>query len=142
MDITFTFEVHTPYRLFFSGRVESFSLTLLDGEIGVHKNRLAFFAPVVTCILRIKDNKGQIRSAFITDGVLEVKEFNTVLMVETAEWPEEIDTERAQTAKQNAQEDLEAAMLKFEVDNAKAKLRRAEFRLKAAALNNASPDIL
>ena len=134
MPVHFTFEVHTPYRPFFSGRVESISLTLSDGEIGVYASHSPFSAPAQSCILRIKDNRGRLRHAFITDGILEVKEHKTVLMVDTAEWPEEIDRERALAAKQNAEENLETALLKFEIDNAKAKLRRAEFRLKTYEL--------
>ena len=132
MPALFTFEVHTPYRLFFTGRVESILLTLADGEIGVYANHSAFTAPCVSCILRIKDDKGQLRSAFITDGILEVKDHKTVLMVDSAEWPEEIDVERARASKQQMEEKLNSVLLKFQIDSAKAKLRRAEFRLKAA----------
>jgi len=55
-------------------------------------------------------------------------------MVDAAEWPDEIDQERARAAKQKAEENMKAASLKFEVDNAKAQLRRAEYRLKAGTL--------
>jgi F-type H+-transporting ATPase subunit epsilon len=57
--------------------------------------------------------------------------FVNVLMVDAAEWPEEIDHDRARAAKQEAEETLATAMLKFENDNAREKLRRAEFRLRA-----------
>jgi F-type H+-transporting ATPase subunit epsilon len=134
MPALFNFEVHTPYRLFFSGKAEAITLTLADGEIGVYAKHTAFTAPVVSCILRIKDDKGQWRPAFITDGILEVKEYKTVLMVDAAEWPEEIDPGRARAAKQQAEETLATAMLKFESDNAREKLRRADFRLKAREL--------
>ena len=134
MPVLFNFEVHTPYRPFFSGKVEYISLTLRDGEIGVYAKHSPFTAPVQSCILFIRDEGGKERSAFITDGILEVKDHKTVLMVDTAEWPQEIDKERALAAKQNAQTSLESAMLKFETDKAKARLRRAEFRLKACEL--------
>jgi F-type H+-transporting ATPase subunit epsilon len=134
MPVLFDFEVHTPYRSFFIGRVESIVLTLMDGEVGVYANHSSFTSPVMSCILRVKDDKGISRSAFITDGILEVKNEKTVLMVDAAEWPEEIDTERAQVAKQEAEQAVKAASFKFELGRAKAHLRRAEFRLKAAAL--------
>ena len=134
MPVHFNFEVHTPYRPFFSGRVESISLMLSDGEIGVYAGHCPFSAPALSCILRIKDDRGVLRHAFITDGILEVKEHKTVLMVDTAEWPEEIDRERALAAKQQAEEDLETSLMKFEIENAKAKIRRAAFRLKAYEL--------
>ena len=130
MAALFDFEVHTPYRLFFSGKVEAITLLLADGEIGVYAHHSPFTAPAVSGILRIKYNNGKWKPAFITDGILEVKDHKTVLMVDAAEWPEEIDHDRAAAAKQQAEQSLEAAMLKFETDNAKAKLRRAEYRLK------------
>jgi len=95
MAAVFVFEVHTPYRLFFNGRVESISLTLTDGEIGIYAHHSPFTAPVVSCALRIRDEKGEQRRASITNGILEVKDHKTVLMVDAAEWLEEKDSERA-----------------------------------------------
>ena len=134
MAAVFVFEVHTPYRLFFNGRVESISLTLTDGEIGVYAHHSSFTAPAVSSILRIKDEKGNQRRAFITNGILEVKDHKTVLMVDAAEWPEEIDVERARAAKRKAENTIHTAARQFEVENAKMKLRHAEYRLKAAKL--------
>ena len=134
MSVLFNFEVHTPYRPFFTGRVESITLTLTDGEAGIYAHHAPFTAPVVSCILRIKDENGEWKSAFITDGILEVKDHKTVLIVDAAEWPNEIDAERARAAKEKAEESIKGASLKFESDNAKAKLRRAEYRLKACTL--------
>jgi F-type H+-transporting ATPase subunit epsilon len=128
MPVLYNFEVHTPYRPFFTGRVEAVTLTLMDGEIGVYAKHAPFAAPVLSCILRIKDDKGW-RSAFITEGILEVKDHKTVLMVDAAEWPEEIDIERARVAKREAEESINSAGEKFDLDRAKARLRRAEYRL-------------
>jgi F-type H+-transporting ATPase subunit epsilon len=127
----FTFEVHTPYRRFFSGQIEALSITLMDGEIGVYAQHSAFTAPVETCIMRIKDKTGVWRNAFTTEGILEVKEHKTVLMVDDAEWPAEIDHERAEAAKKRAEESLAGGLLTFEAVNVTASLKRAEFRLKA-----------
>ena len=134
MAVIYHFEVHTPYRLFFSDEVQAVTLTLVDGEIGIYAKRSPITAPVLTGILRIKDENGEWRSAFITSGILEVTERKTILIVEAAEWPEEIDKERAEAAGQQARENMEFAMLKFEINNAKEKLRRSEYRLKVAAL--------
>jgi F-type H+-transporting ATPase subunit epsilon len=134
MAALFPFEVHTPYRLFYSGKIESLVLTLSDGEICVYANHSFFTAPVNTGILTIRDGSGKKRSAFITEGILEVKSHKTVLMVDAAEWPGEIDNERALAAKKRALEILETAALKFETDKARATLKRAETRIKAWGL--------
>jgi F-type H+-transporting ATPase subunit epsilon len=134
MPVLYNFEVHTPYRPFFTGRIEAVTLTLMDGEVGVYAKHSPFASPVLSCILRIKDDGGW-RSAFITEGILEVKDHKTVLMVDAAEWPKEIDTERARVAKREAEESIKTASEKFELDRALARLRRAEFRLLAAGIN-------
>jgi F-type H+-transporting ATPase subunit epsilon len=136
MAALFPFEVHTPYRRFFADSIEALVITLIDGEIGVYANHSAFTAPVVTGIMRIKDRDGRWRGAFTTEGILEVKEHKTVLMVDAAEWPDEIDRDRALAAKQAAEEMLKTDMLKFETDNARSSLKRADFRLKAWELRD------
>jgi len=130
----FRFEVFTPYRLFFADMVEFVSMTLIDGDIGVLAHHSSMTAPVKSGILRIKTKDGIARNAFISSGIIEITEIKTVLMADTAEWPEEIDTERAITAGAEARKSLEAAKLKFESEQAKAKIRRSEFRLKVAKM--------
>ena len=134
----FLFEVHTPYRLFYHGPVEAISLTLIDGEAGVYADHAPFTAPVKTGILRIKDKEGHWKPAFITEGILEVKNHKTVLVVDAAEWPAEIDYDRAIAAKERAEELLKDGTLKFETDAARIALCRAEGRIKVYGLREKS----
>jgi F-type H+-transporting ATPase subunit epsilon len=131
----YTFEVHTPYRLFYKGKVEAVSVTLLDGEIGIYAHHTAVTAPVKPCLVKIKDKDGQWKTGFVSEGILEVAGGKTVLMVDSAEWPDEIDHERALEAKRQAEITLKNASFKFETETAKQKLERAEMRLKAWELH-------
>jgi F-type H+-transporting ATPase subunit epsilon len=131
MAALFTFEVHTPYRLFYSGSVEAIVLTLLDGEAAIYANHSHFTAPVVPCLLKIKDKDGIWKTAFSSEGILEVTSHKTVLLTDTAEWPEEIDAERAKASRARAEETLKDNQLKFEAQTAAASLGRANMRLKA-----------
>jgi F-type H+-transporting ATPase subunit epsilon len=126
----FIFEVHTPYRLFFKDKVEAISITLLDGEIGVYAHHSPFTAPVKPCLIRIKEKNGQWKTGFSSEGILEVTGSKTVLMVDAAEWPNEIDHGRALEAKQKAEADLKDSSFKFESEASKLRLGRAEMRLK------------
>ena len=130
MAVLFPFEVHTPYRLFFSGSVEVIVLTLIDGEAAVYANHSPFTAPVAPGLLRIKDRDGNWKIAFSAEGILEVKEHKTVLISDAAEWPDEIDYERVKNAKERAEKILAENTLKFETEVAAASLRRANMRLK------------
>ena len=134
----FPFEVYTPYRLFFSGPVEAIVLTLVDGEAAVYANHSQFTAPVIPCLLRIKTKNEGWKTAFTAEGILEVTSHKTILVSDAAEWPPEINYERANKAKEQAEKDLSGKMLKFETDIAVSALRRAEMRIKAkqAADNN------
>ena len=132
MAALFTFEVHTPYRLFYSGSVEAIVLTLVDGEAAVYANHSHFTAPVAPCLLKIKDRNGEWKTAFSSDGILEVTSTKTVLVTDTAEWPGEIDYERAKASKERAKETLkEEGLLKFEAETAATALKRANMRIKA-----------
>jgi F-type H+-transporting ATPase subunit epsilon len=126
----FNLEIHTPYRLFFIDKAEAITLMLEDGEAGIYANHSFMIAPIRTCILRIKDKDGHWKNAFITEGILEVSGHRTVLLVDAAEWPDEIDRDRALAAKKRAEEELKEGMMKFETENAQLDLKRAETRLK------------
>ncbi|MCL1815381.1 MAG: ATP synthase F1 subunit epsilon [Treponema sp.] len=127
---TFKFELDTPYCRFYSGETEAITLTLPDGDITVYADHSFFTAPVLAGFLKIKDKAGTWKNVFISEGFLEVKAHNTILMVDAAEWPGEIDGERAERALAAAEETIASSMLKFEITAAKAAARRAKFRLK------------
>jgi len=131
MPPVFLFEVYTPNRAFFSDSVEAIVLTLADGEAAVYANHSYFTAPVIPCLLKIKDKNGVWKTAFTSEGLLQVTSHKTVLLSDAAEWPSEIDYERAKEAKKRAEGTIEAAMLKFETEAAAASLKRANMRIRA-----------
>ncbi len=129
MNRLFKLEVHTPYRLFFSGMVEAFTATLPDGEIGVRAGRTPFTAPLETCALKIQGEDGVWKEAAVSTGLVEMTREGAVILASSAEWPEEIDRERAEDAKRRAEERLAETMLKFEASRAKSSYARATNRL-------------
>ena len=126
----FKLELYTPYRRFFSDEVDAITLTLTDGEITVYADHSFMTAPVKSGVLKIKTKNGGWKNAFIAEGILEVKGHGTILMVDAAEWPEEIDRDRAEEALAAARESMDAGTFKFETSSAEAAARRAQFRLK------------
>ena len=127
---TFILEVHTPYRLFYCEAILGLTVTITDGEIGVFFGHSYFTSPVREGILKIKTLDGKWLEAFIREGFLEVKDVKSVLLVDAAEWPNEIDYKRALQAKEAAEEKLKNRAFKFEDIAAKEALDRAEHRLK------------
>ncbi|MDR2343030.1 MAG: ATP synthase F1 subunit epsilon [Spirochaetaceae bacterium] len=137
MAALFTLEIYTPYRLFFSETVEMIVLNIADGEIGIQAGHDRFTAPVKCCVARIKDRSGVWKPVFIADGIVEVKRHKSVILVGSAEWPEEIDYERVLQSKKEAEEILKSEGFQFEIAAARQKLKRSGIRLqtlKAAGL--------
>jgi F-type H+-transporting ATPase subunit epsilon len=130
MPETFVLEIYTPRRLFFAEPVEEVIVRLTDGECGILKNHAVFTASTLPCIARIKKENGDWLEAFLTEGVIEVKQRKTIILSECAEKPDEIDTERAQKAKAEALLHLKENFGDTEVT--KYKLQKAELRLKLA----------
>jgi F-type H+-transporting ATPase subunit epsilon len=127
----FTLEVHTPYRLFFRDKVEALTVTLEDGEIGILAGHEDITAQVRACLVKIKGQDGQWKTGFASEGILEVAGGKTVLMADSAEWPDEIDHDRALEAKRRAEETLQNSGFRFEAETARQSLERAKMRLKA-----------
>lgn len=125
----FSLEVYTPYSLFFSGKVESIVLNLPDGQVGVRAGHSPFVSPVVTCPLRVLEPGGTWREAAVSAGVLEVTSDKVVLLAGAAEWPDQIDRERAEAAAERARERLSEDLMRYEADRSRASLLRATNRL-------------
>ena len=82
----FPLELHTPHHFFYSEQVEAIVLTLYDGQAAVYANHAPFTAPVVPCLIKIKERNGRWRTARVAQGMLEVKIEKTILISDAAEW--------------------------------------------------------
>ena len=131
---TFKFELYTPFRRFFSDEVYAVTLTLEDGEITIYADHSFMTSPVNAGVLKIKTTDGKWKNAFVAEGILEVKGHSTIIAADAAEWPGEIDRERAEKALAAAKETLGAGTFRFETSTAEAAAKRAEFRLKVSKL--------
>ncbi len=130
---TMMLEVVTPYHHFFEGKVEAVVLSALDGELGI----LPGHAPVVVAltpgITHVTVN-GKHRYAVMMEGFAEIGPFMTVVVCNAAEWPENIDVERAQAAYERA-----INRYRDETQNpqeriyARNSMRRAKMRLQLVA---------
>ena len=129
----FALEIHTPYRLFYSGQVESFVATLTDGSIGVYSGHSPFTGVLADCVFRILDAEGTWKEAAVSAGVLIVTGETATVLSDAAEWPDEIDSKRAEDAKRRAEERLGESIMKYEAVRARASLARARNRLEVLA---------
>jgi len=125
-------EIVTPERLAYSDSVDSVVLPGIEGELGV----LPHHAPLVSMLgvgeLRIR--KGGAEESFaIAGGFLQVRPDKVVVMAETADLASEIDLEKAQEARREAEKALEgAATDATDLAAARAQLQAALLRIRVA----------
>jgi F-type H+-transporting ATPase subunit epsilon len=126
-------EIVTPERLAYSETVDSVNLPGIEGELGV----LPHHAPLVSMLgvgeLRIR--KGGTEESFaIVGGFLQVRPDRVVVMAETADMASEIDLEKAQEARREAERALEGTAPTDAVDlaAARASLQQALLRIRVA----------
>lgn len=133
MSSTFYVEILTPERKFFWGDIEAIIVKTPTGEMGILKGHIPMVVFIDTGIIKIKKDDKWIE-AVLSEGFMEVKRDRTVLLVDTAEWPDEIDVNRAQAAKRRAEERLLRRMNRTEYIQTKAALARAMARLKVKGI--------
>jgi F-type H+-transporting ATPase subunit epsilon len=125
----FKLDIVTPERKFFSDDVEMVVFKTPSGEMGVLAGHTRMVAAVAVGPLKLKQN-GQWREAVMTEGFIEIQADKVVILVDTAEWPEEIDINRAKAAKERAEERLHQHLSKVEYMHSQAALTRAMARLR------------
>jgi F-type H+-transporting ATPase subunit epsilon len=130
MSDTFYIEILTPERKFFWGDVESVIVKTPTGEMGILKDHMPIVVLIDTGAIQIKKD-GEWFEAVLSQGFMEVKQNKAVILVDTAEWPDEIDMNRAKAAKERAEERMLRKLNHTEYIRSKAALERAMARLAA-----------
>ncbi|GFN36200.1 F0F1 ATP synthase subunit epsilon [Tepidimicrobium xylanilyticum] len=135
----FMLEIVTPERAFFSDEVDMVIVRAVEGDLAVLKNRAPIITPLSIGKVRIKKD-GKERVAAITSGYISVQKDKTIIVTDSAEWPEEIDVGRAEEAKLRAEERLKNKPEGLDIIRAENALRRALNRLEVAELKKFSDE--
>lgn len=122
-------KIISPDRVFFEGEADLLELTTSEGEIGVLRGHIPLTAIVAPGALKI--HKGQETSeAALLSGFIEILPEQVTILAEAAEWPEEIDVNRAEEARIRAERRLKSA--KYDSVRASAALMRSLVRIEVA----------
>ena len=129
---TFYLRVISSNKIFFDGRAEKIVLPLEDGEKEVlahHENMV-----IATSIgeIRITTSKGEQVVGVVGEGFVQIVNNRVVLIVDSAEKPEDIDRVRAEAALERAKEQLRQKQSIQEYHVSQASMARAMLRLKEA----------
>jgi F-type H+-transporting ATPase subunit epsilon len=125
-------EIVTPERLVYEDEVDSVNVPGIEGELGI----LPHHAPLVSILgvgeLRIRKG-GQEESFAIVGGFLQVRPDKVVVLAETADISSEIDLEKAQEARREAEKALESGYHEgADLAAARAALQQALLRIRVA----------
>lgn len=129
---TFKLAILSPERPFFEGEAESLTVPVHDGEMGILANHSNLISAVVPGILRYREPGGEEVLAVVSTGMVKVENNHVSVLVDTAERPEEIDFNRAERAKKEAEEALKKKQSRQEYIQAQIELSRAINRMNSS----------
>lgn len=129
---TMKVSVVTPDGPVYESDVEMVSTKAVSGELGILPGHIPMVAPLEIGSVRLK-KEGKTHYIAVSGGFLEVRPEQVTVLAQAAENAEDIDVERAQRAKERAEQRLkEQKMENMDFKRAELALRRAINRLSIA----------
>jgi len=132
---TFELIVVTPQRKLLQEQVERIAVRGSEGDMGILYDHSPMVTRLGKGVMRAVSGKETRPIAISGGGFIEIMPQQVTILADIAEFPEEIDVERAREAKERAEKRLAGRTLEEdEIDytRAQASLRRALTRIEAA----------
>jgi F-type H+-transporting ATPase subunit epsilon len=128
----FSLQIITPDGFIYDGEAENVIVRTTVGDKGILARHEPYSAALGTGKIRVMSG-GKQSVAALSSGIIKVSTDKTVILAQSCEWSDRIDTKRAEEAKHKAEERLADPKLSAnEHAVAEFKLRRALNRLDAA----------
>jgi F-type H+-transporting ATPase subunit epsilon len=124
-------EIVTPERVVVTEEVDEVILPGIEGEFGVLPGHIPFLTALKVGELVYKGKEGVVHLA-VSWGYVEVTAHSVKVLAETAEKATEIDRDRAEMAKREAEKILTAGMDDPEYEKAKVTLEKSVIRVQVA----------
>ncbi len=120
---TFNLKVISPDKEFFHDDVEMAVVKTIEGDVGLMADHVNYVSPLDIGVIKIKKD-GKFKEAALAGGFIKFFNNKATIITEAAEWPEEIDLDRAKKAKERA--------LANDDKESKKEAQKAENRIKIA----------
>lgn len=124
----FKLTIICPDRIFYEGEASMIELNTSEGEVGIYKNHIPMTMILVPGVLKITEADG-VKEAALHAGFIEVLPEEIKILAEIAEWPEEIDINRANEAKVRAERRIAAKDESINMMRAEVALKKSLVRL-------------
>ena len=132
-DQMFYLDIISPEKDFYHGQVFFVEMTTTEGDIGVYRMHIPVTCMLEPGIVRIYETKDttEPKKAVIHGGFTEILRKRVRIMAEIAEWPEEIDLNRAEEARIRAERMLAEGGDELDYDKVELALKRSLARINA-----------
>ncbi len=124
----FKLRIITPERVFYEGDVSMVEFNTTEGEIGIYKGHIPMTVIVDPGILSITE-PDQVQNAALHAGFAEILPESVTILAEIVEWPNEINLERAEIARERAEKRLLGRGEDTDLARARVALKRAVCRI-------------
>lgn len=132
----FKLDVVTPDRVFFEGETDMVILKTTEGDIGILYDHEPLVAPLKVGSMRVRQDDQSFKWAACSAGFLTVNEEKVTVVIDSAEWVDEIDVNRALEAKKRAETRIQEGPEKgVDILRARLALERAINRIRLYELN-------
>ena len=128
-DRNFELEIITPDRVFYKGQASMVEFNTVEGEIGVYKDHIPYTVIIKPGVLTITSEEK--KTAALHSGFATILQDKVTILAEVIEWEDEIDLNRAQAAKERAEDRLKKNQESMDMARAEAALLRAMARINA-----------
>lgn len=126
-------EIVTAERVVLSDDVDQVNAPTKEGRVGILPKHMPLITILVPGELDIIKNNERTEYA-VSGGFMEVLPNRITILADAVERADEIDEERAERARQAAEERMNAQQSEIDMAKAEAELRRAMTRIKIAQL--------
>ena len=123
-----TLKIITPNRVFYEGEAEMVEFNTSEGEIGVLPGHLPMTVIVKPGVLNITERESE-KKAALHAGFAEILPEGVTILAEIIEWPEEVDADRARSARERAEKRLQGKAPNTDIAKAETALLRALARI-------------
>lgn len=133
---TFKLRVLAAEKPFYEGDCISLVIPTINGQYGILAMHYNMTSAIVPGVLKITTPDNEEIFAAVSEGIVKVEDNEVLLLVDTAERPEEIDQNRARRSEEMAKEAILQKKSIQDYNAAQAKMARAISRLRLKRSQN------
>ena len=122
-------EIMCPDRSFYKGNVAMVEFNTVEGYVGIYPDHIPLATVLATGVMTIHLEDGTTKQAALHEGFAKITQNKVMILAEVAEWPEEIDINRANEAKIRAERRLDGNESGMDIQRAEIALKKALTRI-------------